>query len=213
MSQTFRRYIPLLISGALGFFIIFVYFFSLPTAVESASDTLIGWGSTVIAISTGLGVIFLLRTHVRKISRREPGEWIYSLVIVVSVFIFPVLSFTHGTTSSLYQTVYQTINGNVGAAVWGILIFALTGAVYKAFRIHSLNASLLLLSCFLVMLQIAPIGGAIWSQFPVIGNWIMDVPTKGGYRGIMIAAAFGLIALGFRTLFGFERGFLGGEEE
>ena len=44
------------------------------------------------------------------------------------------------------------------------------------------------------MLQVAPIGGAVWSGFPIIGQWIMDIPTTGGYRGIMITAAFGLIA-------------------
>jgi len=212
MSQTFRRYIPMALSAAVGFITIITYFFYFPLVIQNASSALVSWGSILTAFAQGLGTIFLLRSHARRVIRRDQGEWIYSLVIIISTFIFPVLFFTHGDTSTLYKTLYQTINNNIGAGVWGILIFALTGAVYRAFRLQNLNSTFLLVSCLIVMLQIAPVGGVIWSGFPILGNWIMDIPTTGGYRGIMVTAAFGLIALGFRTLFGYEKGYLGGEE-
>ncbi|MBU1082499.1 MAG: hypothetical protein KKB59_18580 [Spirochaetes bacterium] len=201
------------ITLVVGLIIIFSYLLAVPPAVKNVATTLIDWATIVIALATGLGVIFLLRHHVRKIIRRETYEWIYSLIIVISVFILPLLAITSGTNSTLYQAYYNTVISKIGVAVYGIVIFSLSAAAYRAFRVRTLNGLVLMLSGILVMLQIAPIGGVIWSGFPLIGNWIMSVPNKGGFRGIMIAAGFGLLALAFRTIFGYERGYLGTGEE
>ncbi len=60
------------------------------------------------------------------------------------------------------------------------------------------------------MLGNVPIGEKIWSQFPTIGNWLMDVPNLAGQRGMLIGAGIGGIASGLRVLLGIEKSYLGG---
>jgi hypothetical protein len=61
----------------------------------------------------------------------------------------------------------------------------------------------------IVLLRNAP---AVDVGVPVIVNiaqWLNDVPTSAAFRGILIGAGLGAIALGIRTMIGKEAGFLG----
>jgi len=209
MSNTIRRMIPTIITFLIGMFTIFVYYIEVPSSISDGSSTIISWGTIIVALATGYGTIILLRNHVRKIQTRQPGEWIYSLTIAVTIFVFPLLYFIAGDTSSIYKLIYDLTISNIGLAVYAIVFFSLATSSYKAFRARNVNSTILLLAGLFVMLQIAPIGAAIWGGFPILGNWILNVPTPGAFRGINIAAAFGLIAIGFRTLLGYDRGHLG----
>ncbi len=65
-------------------------------------------------------------------------------------------------------------------------------------------------SAILVMLSKVGIGQLIWSQIPVIGNWIMAVPNTAGMRGIVIGSCLGAVGVSLRIMLGLERGHLGG---
>jgi hypothetical protein len=196
----------------IGFAVILTYFLVLPEPVEILSKKFIDWGSILVAASIGLGVIYMVRTHVKRINERKQGEWIYSIIVVVTILIFPVLYFALGNKSTVYTQVYDLLINVIGNGVWGILIFSTTAAVYKAFSVKKFNGVLLLLAAIVVMMSTAPIGEVIWSGFGVLGPWVLDIPSTGSYRGMLITAALGLIALGFRTLFGFETSYVGGGE-
>ena len=212
VSQLTKRSIPVLITFIIGFFTILVYFIGLPSSVTQASNTLNRWATTIVALAIGFGTIVLVRTHAMRVIKRREGEWVYSIVIIVGVIIFPLMYITIGPNSSLYKTFYQTVNATIGASIYGLVLFTLVGAMYRTFRARRLNGLLLLIASCIVMLQIAPIGEAIWSGFPVIGQWIIDYPMVGAYRGIMIASAFGALAICFRTLLGYEGGHVSGGE-
>lgn len=202
----------MIITFIVGFFTILVYFIALPSSVTQASSTLNGWATMIVALSIGFGTIVLLRTHAMRVINRRKGEWVYSIVIIVGVFVFPLMYLTIGPNSYLYKTFYSTVNATIGASIYGLVLFTLVGAMYRTFRAKRLNGLLLLIASCVVMLQIAPIGDAIWSGFPIIGSWIIDYPTVGTYRGIMIAGAFGALAICFRTLLGYEGGHVSGGE-
>ena len=213
MSQLVKRSIPIMITFVIGFFTILVYFLGVPSNVSQVSDTLNRWGTTIVALAVGFGTIVLLRTHSRRVILRQKGEWVYSFVIIVGVLIFPLLYLTVGPNSYLYKTFYSTVNATIGASIYGLVLFTLVGAIYRTFRVRRFNGLLLLVSGCLIMLQVAPIGEAIWSGFPVLGSWLMGYPTVGAYRGIMIASAFGALAISFRTLLGYEGGHVSRMEE
>ena len=201
-----------MITFIVGFFTILVYFISLPSGVTQASSTLNGWATMIVALAIGFGTIVLLRTHAMRVIKRREGEWVYSIVIIVGVLIFPLMYLTIGPNSSLYTTFYSTVNATIGASIYGLVLFTLVGAMYRTFRARRLNGLLLMFAAIMVMLQIAPIGEVIWSGFPIIGSWIIDYPMVGAYRGIMIASAFGALAIAFRTLLGYEGGHVSGGE-
>ena len=70
----------------------------------------------------------------------------------------------------------------------------------------------MLIAAILIMLGKAPVGEMIWSKFPTISTWLMDIPNTVGQRAIMIGAAIGGFATSLRILLGIERGHLGGAE-
>ena len=202
-----------MITFIIGFFTILVYFIAVPSSVTDASSTLSGWATSIVALAIGFGTIVLLRTHTMRVIQRREGEWVYSVVVIIGLFIFPLLYLTVGPNDYLYKTFYSTVNATIGASIYGLVLFTLVGAMYRTFRARKLNGLLLMVSACLVMLQIAPIGDAIWSGFPILGQWLMDYPTVGVYRGIMIASAYGALAIGFRTLLGYEGGHVSGGGE
>ena len=62
----------------------------------------------------------------------------------------------------------------------------------------------------LVMLGKVGVGYAIWSGFPGIADWIMNVPTSAVMRSLSMSAALGMIGVGLRVIAGLERGYKGG---
>lgn len=213
MSQLVKRSIPIMITFIVGFFTILVYFLAVPSSVTEASANLNRGATMIVALAVGYGTIVLLRTHTRRVIQRRKGEWVYSIVAIVGVFIFPLLYLSVGPNSYLYKTFFNTVNATIGASIYGLVLFTLVGAMYRMFRATNFNGLLLLVAGVLVMLQVAPIGEAIWSGFPIIGSWLINYPTLGAYRGIMITSAFGALAIGFRVLLGYEGGHVSRREE
>lgn len=202
-----------MITFIVGLFTMLVYFIALPDSVVGVSTTFNSWATIVVALSIGFGTIVLLRTHALRVINRKENEWVYSAIIIVGVFVFPLMYLTIGADSYLYKTFYSTVNATIGASIYGLVLFTLVGAMYRTFRARSLNGLLLMVSSVLVMLKIAPIGAAMWSGFPILGSWLMDYPTVGTYRGIMIASAFGALAICLRTLLGYEGGHVSGGKD
>jgi len=99
----------------------------------------------------------------------------------------------------------------LGAAMFAMLAFYIASASYRAFRMRSLEATILLISAVLVMLGRAPIGELMWNQFPTIATWLLNIPNTAGQKAIMIGSAIGAFATSLRILLGIERGHLGME--
>jgi hypothetical protein len=76
-------------------------------------------------------------------------------------------------------------------------------------RARSIESGLLLITGVIVMLRNAPIGNVIWTGFPVIGTWLLNIPNTAGNRAVFIGVGVGTILLGLRVLLGYERSYLG----
>jgi hypothetical protein len=50
-----------------------------------------------------------------------------------------------------------------------------------------------------------PISIYLWGELPIIKDWILNVPTLAGVRGILLGVALGTIATGLRILLGADR--------
>ena len=55
------------------------------------------------------------------------------------------------------------------------------------------------------MIGRVPIGNAIHPAIPQIADWLMEIPQNAAKRGILMGAALGVIATGFRVILGIER--------
>jgi hypothetical protein len=215
-----RREIPLVITFVVGMIVLLARIF---TAADGGEFILANWAAQltdwviiVSAFAVGLASVNLFRIHGAIISRQRPG-WFNSLTLLVAIVAFAIIGtaarFGAGQFfSDLNQNLYDAIISPLGAAMFAILAFYIASSAYRAFRMRSAEATVMLLAAILVMLGKAPIGELIWNQFPTIANWLVDIPNTVGQRAIMIGAAIGGFATSIRILLGIERGHLGGVE-
>lgn len=213
MSEILRREVVYLITAIVVIVMIANYFFGTAgSPLASAADVFRTWAVVISTMALALGAVNLMRTHGNIVRRKEPGRWIYSIWLIFIFALLTLLGITNINNPSnnpLYKWLFDYPYTSLGQTLYAITGFYIASAAYRAFRARNVDAALLLIAGILVLLKNAPIGEVIWSGFPVLGGWFNDVGQVPAMRTFLITAAFGLMAYGFRTLLGKERGFYG----
>ena len=116
----------------------------------------------------------------------------------------------------LFDWVYNYMLTPLSATTFSLLGFYMMTAAYRAMRIKSWEAALLLSAAVIVLLgQIPlpdiplPFGGHI-ALFEKLKQLIMDFPNTASKRGILIGVALGGLATGVKIILGIERPYMGG---
>jgi hypothetical protein len=204
-----RRSLPLTITSFVGFWIVFDYFVKIDF-VRTWTVNFTNWVIIVAAFALGLGAVNLLRIHGKRVTERRPG-WMESSVLLVALVYMTVTGIFLGTSSEAFLFAFTNLQQPLSAAMFSLLVFFIASASFRAFRARSIEAAVLLISGVILMLGRAPIGEVIWTKFPDIADWIMQVPNLAGNRGIMIGAAIGIVSVAMRVLLGIDRGYMGQE--
>ncbi len=223
-----RREIPIAITFLVGMFMI-VDFFVPHVAVTTAAAEMKQWGIIVIAASILLGIGNLIRVHSKKISRKQEG-WGYSILTLTVMAVMLWLGLWPGATLGPNEMIGTVAEGTpfnwmfhymqvpLQSTMFSLLAFFIASAAYRAFRLRSAEASLLLIAAIIVMLGRVPLGQLLTRNLPEhatlpwITETIMAYPNMAAFRGILMGAALGVMAMGLRIILGIERSYLGGEK-
>jgi hypothetical protein len=116
-----------------------------------------------------------------------------------------------GKDGRVFVWIYDHVFAPCNSTMFALLAFFVASAAFRAFRARNVEAALLLGTAILMMLGRAPIGRALSDSLPDVAQWLLDVPSNGGRRAIMMGAAIGAIATGLRVILGLERSHLGGD--
>ncbi len=173
------------------------------------------------AFAFGLGIYSLLRFHGKHMIRRRPG-WINNLVLILAFFIMAGAGFWHDLkpshiSANVYDLLYQSSVVALGATMFSTIGFYIVSAAYRAFRIRSGEATLMLVAAFIVMLGQVPVGAYLTHNLPNAGffsifklenisYWIMIGPNMAAQRGISFGIEVGALAMALRTWLSLERG-------
>ena len=210
MSEMLKRPIPLLITFVIGMIMVLEYFFTIPV-IKTTYDTMNTW-RVILYACVYVGTINLLRLHGRRVVRRDPGQWYYSAWLILMIAAYAVLGLVWGVDSSNYRWMIDNVDVPLGATMYASLAFYMASGAYRVMKVRNLGTGLLLLSAFLVIVGNTPLFPAMWEGFATIRNTIFDTFVVGSYRAIRFGVGLGGIALGIRTLFGLETGYLGRKE-
>jgi hypothetical protein len=95
----------------------------------------------------------------------------------------------------------------LGSTVMALLGYYITYAAYRAFRIRSLEATLMMISATVVILGSDPFGGWLTRGW---GAWVAEIDNgvinSGMQRGLQLGIAVAVIAASLRMMLGLERG-------
>jgi len=113
--------------------------------------------------------------------------------------------------------VFKYMYSPLQATMFSLLAFFIASAAFRAFRMRTVEAGVLLTAGVLVMFGRVPLGQFDWGitetyfGFDTIMNWIMNVPMTAAMRGILMGAAMGVIVMGLKVILGIERSYMGGD--
>ncbi len=203
-----RRQIPLIITFVVGLLIVAQYFIP-HWPFNQLFATLNTWYMIVLFFAVTLGIGNLIKLHARKVQRKNQG-WGYSLVLVGSLVTMSVAGIGWGLErGTLFYWLWQNIHIPMASTMFSLLAFFIASASYRAFRAHSIQATLLLAAAIIVMLGRIPVGPLIHERLPDLADWIMKYPNMAGQRAIMIGIALGTVSYCLRVILGIERTYLG----
>ncbi len=188
--------------------------------------------SIIGAFMVLLGVNSLVQVHGNTLLRLRPG-WGNSLAFflaMIAMFIFMLWDYslkTEPTASgfmpyptAIYQVLFNGLYQPLIAATFSLLAFYIASAAYRAFRIRSAEAGLMMIAAFIVMLGQVPIGMWLTHWIPRTGAhqwlsffrietfslWIMQYWNAPAQRAITFGIAVGALAMSLRIWLSLERG-------
>ena len=203
-------------------------------------DVVASLASVVGSFAIGLGVISLLQSHTRLLARLRPG-WGYSAVFLVSfvamtvfglmneydakAIVIPAVSglWASQNAHGLFQFLFKGGLTNLGSATFSMIAFYIASAAYRAFRIRSLEATLLMIAALIIMFGSVSFGTWLthdihpmlpdgtenpWANLRIenIAQWLMLQVNTPAQRGILFGLTLGLLATSLRYWLSLERG-------
>jgi hypothetical protein len=170
------------------------------TVVRSMAVILGGFALTLAAIS-------LTIHHSKRVIERTPGYWYFSVITIVSLWgmTFAGLISQPIGTGAVFTWIFDWFYSQVDRAMFATMAFWIAGAAYRAFKIRSVESTILIVTAVVVLLANASVTETFTPLFTSARTWLFDIPNRGAYRGILISAALGTVALSVRVLMGKER--------
>ncbi len=206
-----RRQVPLLLASFIGFLMLADSFIKMPV-INQTAILIRNWVVIISIMSLVVGALSLLRVHATRIAGQKPG-WVNSCVLVTTMTLTVVIGLGLGKNSSAYSILYDGIMQPGSSTVYGLLAFYIASAAIRSFRARSIESTLLLVTAVIVMLGNAPIGATISSRIPLLGAWIMKIPSNAAQRGLIITSSLAFIAINLRNIVGLSSEWLGGSKD
>ncbi|MBE7468688.1 MAG: hypothetical protein DPW09_07685 [Anaerolineae bacterium] len=175
----------------------------LAQAINGVGYFLVSWAAIITAFALFLGFANVVSVHWSRIRTQKPGA-VYSIVLLISLFGTLALGIG-GPLSANGQFIFNYILQPLEATLFALLALFIATAAFRAFRVRNMETFFFVLFALIVLLGQVPVSIYLWPEFPVIKDWILNVPTLAGVRGILLGVALGVIATGLRVLIGADR--------
>lgn len=179
----------------------------------------------IAGFTFALGLTNLVHIHGKNIIHAR-RNWTFSLFFFIGVITMATIGFFSrfgaGQTDPVWQGMWKIATEgwlfSLDAAMFSLIAFFIISAAYRAFRIRSVEATIMMAAAFLVMLGQVPVGMWLtsWIQpewgflynlrLENVSQWILWKPNAAAQRGIEFGIAVGALAMGLRIWLSLERG-------
>lgn len=187
--------------------------------------------AVMAAFTIGLGIMNLCFVHARNIARRREG-WGNSIAFFISMALMFVVGMVNHYAPNLFsgeppegrmalfpaafKVLFEGTYTALNATVFSLLAFFITSAAYRAFRVRTLEASLMMMAALIVMLGQVPVGmwlthwipgNSFWQflRVEVLSEWLLANVNMPAQRGILFGVWVGALAMALRIWLSLER--------
>ena len=232
-----RRWIIILGTFVAGLFYSVEFFWPRDNILTDWIEPVGNAVKVIFNFTFGLGVINLCIVHGKAIARKREG-WINSAAFFMAMFAMFLAGlwqeywpqFLSGmeaapeeggavmtTGQAAYEVLFNGFLNPLESTMFALLAFFIVSAGYRAFRVKSGEATLMMVAAFIIMLGQVPIGMALTRGLPVEGvlghfrverlaNWLMTGINAAAQRGILLGASIGFLAMSLRIWLSLEKG-------
>jgi len=205
-----KRQLPIFIVFVAGIIMVFQFF-----VPHAASEFLFTYANDFVIVigilALPLGIFSLMRGTVKK-AQKDPKERLYAIATIVGFLVMVIAGVKREYFTSpgtLLQNTFNYILIPAQATLFSMLAFYVASAAYRAFRVRTWLATVLLVTAFIIMLRIVPLPAPLSGWVAEIVRWILEVPNMAAKRAIIIGVGLGGVAYSMKIILGIERGYMG----
>jgi hypothetical protein len=205
-----KRQLPILIVFITGMIMMVQYF-----VPHSASEFVFTYANDFVIVigivALPLGIFSLMNATVRR-ARQGASETFYSLVTIIGFVIMIIAGLRRDwftAPGSLTGQMFTNVVIPCQATLFSMLAFYIASAAYRAFRVRTVLASILLITAFVIMLRMVPLPEPVSTWNGELVRWILSVPNMAAKRAIIIGIGLGAAAYSMKIILGIERGYMG----
>ncbi len=145
----------------------------------------------------------MVKTHWNQIKNKTPNT--VNSAVLLAALVITLLAGFGGPDTANSRFIFNFILQPLESTIFALLELFIVTAAFRAFRVRSLESFFFVFFAVIVLLGQVPVGIYLWEELPIIKDWIINVPTMAGMRGILLGVALGTIATGLRVLMGVDR--------
>lgn len=208
----YQRQIPLFIISAITALFTVEYFLVPIGVLTTLHDELLTWSVIIAGVTMLYAQVMLMMGHARRlIEFKVSRKWLFrSGVFYASFALFLLLGISSPETVSapLFVTMYGLLITRVAEGINTCGWPAQINAVFRMFRITSLESLVIVSVYFLTWLRNLTVVTVYIPEFIPLHAWIGDVPYAAAQRAALIGAAVSTIIISVRALVGKEPGLM-----
>jgi len=209
--------------------------------LQDATTAFKDFGTIIPAFLLGLGVYSLLRVHLGKLVKKQ-RDWQFSVVLLVSLVSMATFGYwswyierfaepqkdwadtaTWGIAHKGRDFLFDGLLQQMDAAMFSIIAFFILSAAYRAFRIRSVEATIMLSIALIMMLNTMGImqfwSNQLWDgigneflknlKLDEIANWLKNNMQVPSLRALEFGVAIGALAMAVRIWLNLEKSGVG----
>lgn len=221
--------IPLNMVEQVGFFL------------SDAQGRITNVANVITAFLLGLGIFSLLRIHISRLAKKQK-DWFFSMILLISLVAMVFVGYADwisrindlegrlnepanwGPVNKAADFLFDGMLQNMDAVMFSMIAFYILSAAYRAFRIRSVEASVLMASALIAMLNLLGLVDFAWNgvidsitggdpasffnnfKLSEAARWVQSNMQVPSIRALEFGVGLGALAMGLRLWLGLEKG-------
>jgi hypothetical protein len=199
-----KKIIPIGILLLTGLIVFAGYYFQVQ--LSPILGMILDWGILLVGVTGLLGIFYLVKIHLTRLSRKEKGRF-FSFVFLISFVVTATLGLVLSLESEMFQNLILNVQIPVEASLLGVLAVTLLYVSLRVVRTHGWTPMTIGFISSAMILSILNLGLLPLGLNPVLDgvvSLIQRLPIVGA-RGVLLGMALGGLVIGLKVLLTIDR--------